>query len=88
MRLQNRGYGPVPRTMSGLWYSHQVVVSVILRMSAYIVNSKVTIRFGYMMSFSENIPTSSVLIIANSSGGMMTSSLYHGYNEWLTGLNF
>ena len=68
--------------------SLQAAVLVILRMSAYIVNLKVTIRFGYMMSFSENIPTFLVSIIVSSFGGMMTSSLYRGYNEWLTGINF
>lgn len=38
--------------------------------------------------FSENIPTFLVSIIVSSFGGMMTSSLYRGYNEWLTGINF
>ena len=41
-----------------------------------------------MMSFAENIPTFLVSIIVSSFGGMMTSSLYRGYNEWLTGINF
>ncbi len=66
------------KIMCGRWCSRQAAVLVILRMSAYIVNLKVTIRFGYMMSFSENIPTFLVSIIVSSFGGMMTSSLYRG----------